>query len=125
MVQFSLSCFKASPVAESKEKQDKGSTRSSLSSTPSSRPASRSCSPLPSSFPTLSTPVRLNPAQIRESPEDEETSGLLENTDTSLHMVEDQGTENPLLTALLTPHSHSLSPLPLSPVDLDLDESHV
>ncbi|XP_053540162.1 protein unc-80 homolog [Ictalurus punctatus] len=113
----------ASPVAESKEKQDKGSTRSSLSPTPSSTPASRSCSPLPSSFPMLSTPVRLNPAQIRESPEDEETSGLLENTDTSLHMAEEHGTENPLLTSLLTPHS--LSPLPLSPVDLDLDESHV
>ncbi|XP_046704530.1 protein unc-80 homolog isoform X4 [Silurus meridionalis] len=112
----------ASPVAE-KEKQDKSSTRSSLSPTPSSTPASRSCSPLPSSFPMLSTPVRLNPAQIRESPEDEETSGLLENTDTSLHPTEEQGTENPLLTSLLIPHS--LSHLPLSPVDLDLDESHV
>lgn len=71
----------------------------------------------------LSTPVRLSPAQIRESPEDEETSGLLENTDSKLHMAEEHGTENPLLTSVLTPHS--LSPLPLSPVDLDLDESHV
>ncbi|XP_060775026.1 protein unc-80 homolog isoform X7 [Neoarius graeffei] len=109
----------ASPVSDSKEKQDKGSTRSSLSPTPSSTPASRSCSPLPSSFPMLSVPVCLSPAQIRESPENEETSGLLENTDTSLHMAEEHGTENPLLTP------HSLSPLPLSPVDLDLDESHV
>lgn len=71
----------------------------------------------------LSTPVRLSPAQIQESPEDEETSGLLENTDTLLQMTEEHGMENPLLTSLLTPHP--LSPLPLSPVDLDLDESHV
>uniref|UniRef100_A0A3B4DM80 Unc-80 homolog (C. elegans) n=1 Tax=Pygocentrus nattereri TaxID=42514 RepID=A0A3B4DM80_PYGNA len=82
-----------------------------------------SCSPLPPPLPVLSTPVRLATTQIRESPEDEETSGLLQNTDTSLQTGEEQGTENPLLTSLLTPHS--LSPLPLSPVDLDLDESHV
>uniref|UniRef100_A0A9J8CLI5 Unc-80 homolog (C. elegans) n=1 Tax=Cyprinus carpio carpio TaxID=630221 RepID=A0A9J8CLI5_CYPCA len=81
------------------------------------------CSPLPPPLPILSTPSRLAPTQIRESPEDEETTGLLQNTDTSPSVGEDRGTENPLLTSLLTPHT--LSPLPLSPVDLDLDESHV
>uniref|UniRef100_A0A9J8DMK2 Unc-80 homolog (C. elegans) n=1 Tax=Cyprinus carpio carpio TaxID=630221 RepID=A0A9J8DMK2_CYPCA len=98
----------------------------SESSSPSIKTAhstSRACSPLPPPLPILSTPSRLAPTQIRESPEDEETTGLLQNTDTSPSVGEDRGTENPLLTSLLTPHT--LSPLPLSPVDLDLDESHV
>uniref|UniRef100_A0A672M4W4 Unc-80 homolog, NALCN channel complex subunit n=1 Tax=Sinocyclocheilus grahami TaxID=75366 RepID=A0A672M4W4_SINGR len=101
--------------------RDQGSVRSSLSPTPSaaSSSTSRACSPLPPPLPILSTPSRLAPTQIRESPEDEETTGLLQNTDTSSSAGEDRGTENPLLTLLLT------SPLPLSPVDLDLDESHV
>ncbi|XP_016102315.1 protein unc-80 homolog [Sinocyclocheilus grahami] len=110
---------------ENKDRKDQGSVRSSLSPTPSaaSSSTSRACSPLPPPLPVLSTPSRLAPTQIRESPEDEETTGLLQNTDTSPGAGEDRGTENPLLTSLLTPHA--LSPLPLSPVDLDLDESHV
>ncbi|XP_016129167.1 protein unc-80 homolog [Sinocyclocheilus grahami] len=109
------------PQYENKDRKDQGSVRSSLSPTPSaaSSSTSRACSPLPPPLPILSTPSRLAPTQIRESPEDEETTGLLQNTDTSSSAGEDRGTENPLLTLLLT------SPLPLSPVDLDLDESHV
>ncbi|XP_076872130.1 protein unc-80 homolog isoform X4 [Brachyhypopomus gauderio] len=130
----------ASPLAESKGKQDVGGVRSRLSPSPSSTPASASCSPLPS-LPVLSTPVRPctpvrpstpvrpctpvrpSPPQIRESPEDEETSGLLQNTDTSGQAGEERGMENPLLSSLLSPLS--LPALPCSPVDLDLDESHV
>uniref|UniRef100_W5KQ91 Unc-80 homolog, NALCN channel complex subunit n=1 Tax=Astyanax mexicanus TaxID=7994 RepID=W5KQ91_ASTMX len=115
--------LQASPLAKGLAKREQGSIRGVLSPAPSSAPASRSCSPLPPPLPVLSTPVRLAAAQIRESPEDEETSGLLQNTDTSLQTGEEQGMENPLLTSLLSPHA--LSPLPLSPVDLDLDESHV
>uniref|UniRef100_A0A4W4GQM1 Unc-80 homolog (C. elegans) n=1 Tax=Electrophorus electricus TaxID=8005 RepID=A0A4W4GQM1_ELEEL len=97
-------------------------SESRLSPTTSSTPASRPCSPLPS-LPVLSTPIRPSPTQIRESPEHEETSGLLQNTDTSAQSAEEQGTENPLLSSLLGPPS--LPTLPCSPVDLDLDESHV
>uniref|UniRef100_A0A8C2G5B8 Unc-80 homolog (C. elegans) n=1 Tax=Cyprinus carpio TaxID=7962 RepID=A0A8C2G5B8_CYPCA len=98
-------------------------SESSSPSIKTTHSTSRACSPLPPPLPILSTPSRLAPTQIRESPEDEETTGLLQNTDTSPSVGEDRGTENPLLTSLLTPHA--LSPLPLSPVDLDLDESHV
>ncbi|TKS64884.1 Protein unc-80 -like protein [Collichthys lucidus] len=71
--------------------------------------------------------------QIRESPGDEDTTALLPRSDTLLQLSEDDGTENPLLTPLLSPplprHTPRRSPrrlpLPLSPVDLDLDESHV
>ncbi|KAI2663401.1 hypothetical protein H4Q32_011921 [Labeo rohita] len=111
---------------ENKDRKDQGSVRSSLSPTPSAASSSnsRACSPLPPPLSVLSTPSRLAPTQIRESPEDEETTGLLQNTDISPSVGEDRGTENPLLTSLLsTPHARS--PLPLSPVDLDLDESHV
>ncbi|XP_065096078.1 protein unc-80 homolog isoform X3 [Paramisgurnus dabryanus] len=110
---------------ENKERKNQGSVRSSLSPTPSitSGSTSRTCSPLPPPLPVLSTPSRLTPTQIRESPEDEETSGLLQNTETPSTVGEDNGTENPLLTSLLT--TQTPSPLPLSPVDLDLDESHV
>ncbi|TRZ04189.1 hypothetical protein DNTS_011989 [Danionella cerebrum] len=87
------------------------SVRSSLSPSPS---ASRACSPLS----ILSTPSRLAP-QIRESPEDEETTGLLLNTDSSIGSGEERGMENPVLAP------QPRSPLILSPVDLDLDESHV
>ncbi len=118
-------CFIYSSQYENKDRKDQGSVRSCLSPTPSaaSSSTSRACSPLPPPLPILSTPSRLTPTQIRESPEDEETTGLLENTATSPSVGEDGGTENPLLTSLLRPHA--LSPLPLSPVDLDLDESHV
>nr|XP_055069097.1 protein unc-80 homolog isoform X7 [Misgurnus anguillicaudatus] len=110
---------------ENKERQNQGSVRSSLSPTPSitSGSTSRTCSPHPPPLPVLGTPSRLAPTQIRESPEDEETSGLLQNTETPSIAGEDNGTENPLLTSLLT--TQTLSSLPLSPVDLDLDESHV
>ncbi|XP_049335810.1 protein unc-80 homolog isoform X7 [Astyanax mexicanus] len=121
--QYSPGRPQASPLAKGLAKREQGSIKGVLSPAPSSAPASRSCSPLPPPLPVLSTPVRLAAAQIRESPEDEETSGLLQNTDTSLQTGEEQGMENPLLTSLLSPHA--LSPLPLSPVDLDLDESHV
>ncbi|XP_035384136.1 protein unc-80 homolog isoform X2 [Electrophorus electricus] len=112
----------ASPLADNKGTRDGSSVRSRLSPTTSSTPASRPCSPLPS-LPVLSTPIRPSPTQIRESPEHEETSGLLQNTDTSAQSAEEQGTENPLLSSLLGPPS--LPTLPCSPVDLDLDESHV
>lgn len=110
---------------ENKERQNQGSVRSSLSPTPSitSGSTSRTCSPHPPPLPVLGTPSRLAPTQIRESPEDEETSGLLQNTETPSIAGEDNGTENPLLTSLLT--TQTLSSLPLSPVYLDLDESHV
>uniref|UniRef100_A0A1A8CPY5 Unc-80 homolog n=1 Tax=Nothobranchius kadleci TaxID=1051664 RepID=A0A1A8CPY5_NOTKA len=97
-------------------------------------------SPAPSKSPTLEVPpvvtatvnpdVRTQgPSGIRESPGDEDTTALLPPCDTLLQLSEDDGTENPLLTPLLSapsPHHSSYRfPLPLSPVDLDLDESHV
>ncbi|XP_031672683.1 vegetative cell wall protein gp1 [Oncorhynchus kisutch] len=110
---------------------------------------SRTCSPLPP-LPILgirppAPPTHLfhpgpSSHQTPESPEDEDTTALLgRNADTLLHISEDNGgTENPLLAPLLSPrrlpalaphHSPALpprrSPLPISPVDLDLDESHV
>ncbi|XP_071186572.1 protein unc-80 homolog isoform X3 [Salvelinus alpinus] len=112
-------------------------------------PISRTCSPLPP-LPILGIQPPAPPThlfhpgpsshQTPESPEDEDTTALLgRNADTLLHISEDNGgTENPLLAPLLSPrrspalpprHSHALpprrSPLPISPVDLDLDESHV
>ncbi|KAJ8003918.1 hypothetical protein DPEC_G00153380 [Dallia pectoralis] len=148
---------------ESKEKREQWSLRSSLSprgsisrgSTPT--PPSRSCSPVPPPHPISRTCSPLPPPPLPilgihpcanfpqqgasscstpESPEDLDTTALLgRNTDTLLHISEDNGgTENPLLVPLLVPllsprHSPALpsrrSPLPLSPVDLDLDESHV
>ncbi|RVE75230.1 hypothetical protein OJAV_G00014730 [Oryzias javanicus] len=69
------------------------------------------------------------PSVLRESPGDEDTAALLPRGDPQLQLSEDDGTENPLLTPLLSPSSPRRSPrrlpLPLSPVDLDLDESHV
>uniref|UniRef100_A0A1A8GNG7 Unc-80 homolog n=1 Tax=Nothobranchius korthausae TaxID=1143690 RepID=A0A1A8GNG7_9TELE len=97
-------------------------------------------SPAPSKSPTLEVPPVVTatvnpdfrtqgPSSIRESPGDEDTTALLPPCDTLLQLSEDDGTENPLLTPLLsTPsprHSSYRFPLPLSPVDLDLDESHV
>ncbi|KAA0713172.1 Protein unc-80 -like protein [Triplophysa tibetana] len=113
------------PQVSQYERKDQGSVRSSLSPSPSatSGSTSRACSPLPPPLPIFSTPSRLTPTQIRESPEDEETSGLLQNTETTSSVEEEHGMENPILTSLFS--THALSPLPLSPVDLDLDESHV
>uniref|UniRef100_A0A1A8J8A7 Unc-80 homolog n=1 Tax=Nothobranchius kuhntae TaxID=321403 RepID=A0A1A8J8A7_NOTKU len=97
-------------------------------------------SPAPSKSPTLEVPPVVTatvnpdvhtqgPSGIRESPGDEDTTALLPPCDTLLQLSEDDGTENPLLTPLLSapsPHHSSYRfPLPLSPVDLDLDESHV
>ncbi|XP_030638088.1 protein unc-80 homolog [Chanos chanos] len=112
-----------STITEGKVKKEPGSIRSSPSPTPSgSTPPYGSCSPLPPPLPVLGTAARLEAPQISESPEDEETSGLLQYPDTVLHISEDNGTENPLLSSLLSP---ILSTSPISPVDLDLDESHV
>lgn len=135
-------CDPQVPTAlSSKERREQWGLRSSLSPPPSvSRPStptppSRTCSPLPLSrtssplpppLPLLSTtPGPPQPSSIRESPGDEDTAALLPRGDALLHLSEDDGTENPLLTPLLTPLSPRRSPLPLSPVDLDLDESHV
>uniref|UniRef100_A0A3P8T0M3 Unc-80 homolog, NALCN channel complex subunit n=1 Tax=Amphiprion percula TaxID=161767 RepID=A0A3P8T0M3_AMPPE len=119
-----------------------------LSRTCSPLPLSRTSSPLPPPLPLLSTapapgpppppplpatpllpPPPLGPSRIRESPGDEDTTALLPRSDTLLQLSEEDGTENPLLTPLLSPpspcRSPRRSPLPLSPVDLDLDESHV
>lgn len=65
---------------------------------------------------------------MRESPGDEDTAALLPrggSSGTLLQLGEEGGTENPLLAPLLAPPSPRRLPLPLSPVDLDLDESHV
>ncbi|XP_028832106.1 protein unc-80 homolog isoform X5 [Denticeps clupeoides] len=81
----------------------------------SSTPPSRPCSPM-------------LPPQIRESPEDEDTSALLRHSDSLQSASEDCGTENPLLAPILPStltRPAATFPLPLSPVDLDLDESHV
>lgn len=125
-----------------------------LSRTCSPHPLSRTASPLPPPLPVLGTapavgpplppPLPLQPTpvlplppppptRIRESPGDEDTTALLPRSDTLLHLSEDDGTENPLLTPLLSAPSPRRTPrrsprrslLPLSPVDLDLDESHV
>lgn len=63
------------------------------------------------------------PSQVRESPEDEETSMLL-HQDSVITQRNEHGTENPLLKPLL-PQPQIPSPFTLSPVDLDLNESHV
>ncbi|MEQ2231847.1 hypothetical protein ILYODFUR_004857, partial [Ilyodon furcidens] len=121
------------------------STPTPPSRTCSPLPLSRTSSPLPPPLPVLSTapapgpppppplpPVSLlplAPSSIRESPGDEDTTALLPRGDALLQLSEDDGTENPLLAPLLSPvsarRSPRRSPLPLSPVDLDLDESHV
>ncbi|KAI4831384.1 hypothetical protein KUCAC02_000927 [Chaenocephalus aceratus] len=83
--------------------------------------------PLPPGLRLL--PPQPAPPRFRESPGDEDTTALLPRSDTLLHLSEDDGTENPLLAPLLPPPERHNSPrrlpLPLSPVDLDLDESHV
>ncbi|XP_034720564.1 protein unc-80 homolog isoform X19 [Etheostoma cragini] len=121
-----------------------------LSRTSSPLPLSRTSSPLLPPLPVLCTapapgpplppplppapllplpPPPPGPPRIRTSPGDEDTTALLLRSDTLLQLSEDEGTENPLLTPLLCPPSPRWSPrqlpLPLSPVDLDLDESHV
>lgn len=115
-----------------------------LSRTCSPLSLSRTSSPLPPPLPVLGTtpapgpppppplpptpllpPPPPGPSRIRESPGDEDTTALLPRCTTLLQLSEDAGTENPLLTPLLSCPSPRLSPLPLSPVDLDLDESHV
>ncbi|TWW63953.1 Protein unc-80 -like protein [Takifugu flavidus] len=90
----------------------------------SARAGSSSCSSTasPSPFPP-SAPT--GPQRLRESPGDEETTALLPRSANLLHLSEEDGTENPLLTPLLSHLSPRRSPLPLSPIDLDLDESHV
>ncbi|XP_024144693.1 protein unc-80 homolog isoform X2 [Oryzias melastigma] len=116
------------------------------SRTPSPLPLSRTSSPIPppplpvlstapaaaappAPPPTLLPPTPPGPSILRESPGDEDTAALLPRSDPQLQLSEDDGTENPLLTPLLSPSSPRRSPrrlpLPLSPVDLDLDESHV
>ncbi|XP_034034433.1 protein unc-80 homolog isoform X6 [Thalassophryne amazonica] len=120
----------------------------SLSRNCSPLPLSRTSSPLPPALPILASapapgpplapplpptpllvPPPLGSSRIRESPQDEDTTALLPRSDALLHLGEDGGTENPLLAPLLPPPSPRRSPrrlpLPLSPVDLDLDESHV
>ncbi|KAF3688432.1 Protein unc-80 -like protein [Channa argus] len=99
------------------------------------RAAERTKAPMGPPPPPLLPPTPLlpppppGPSRIRESPGDEDTTALLPRNDTLLQLSEDDGTENPLLTPLLCPPSPRRtprrSPLPLSPVDLDLDESHV
>ncbi|XP_014837511.1 PREDICTED: protein unc-80 homolog isoform X7 [Poecilia mexicana] len=118
------------------------STPTPPSRTCSPLPLSRTSSPLPPPLPVLSAapapgpppPPPLPPASsIRDSPGDEDTAALLPRGNTLLRLSEDDGTENPLLAPLLAPllgpasprRSPRRSPLPLSPVDLDLDESHV
>uniref|UniRef100_H3CSC7 Unc-80 homolog, NALCN channel complex subunit n=1 Tax=Tetraodon nigroviridis TaxID=99883 RepID=H3CSC7_TETNG len=92
------------PTISSKEKREQWGLRSSLSPPPSiSRP----------STPTL-------PSRTYE-----ETTALLPSSANLLYLSEEEGTENPLLTPLLSHPLPRRSPLPLSPVDLDLDESHV
>lgn len=104
-------------------------------------PLSRTSSPVPPPLPVLGTapapgpplppplpPLLLPappPARIRESPGDEDTARLLPRSGSLLQLSEDEGTENPLLTPLLAHPSPRRRPLPFSPVDLDLDESHV
>ncbi|XP_061686971.1 protein unc-80 homolog isoform X17 [Syngnathoides biaculeatus] len=113
-----------------------------------SSPLSRTSSPLPPPLPVLGTtpapgpplppPLPFPPTPLvhppvasgsRESPGDADTAALLPQSNTLVQLGEDEGTENPLLTPLLsTPairHSPRRLPLPLSAVDLDLDESHV
>ncbi|XP_057679496.1 protein unc-80 homolog isoform X17 [Corythoichthys intestinalis] len=111
-----------------------------------SSPLSRTCSPLPPPLPVLSTAPSPGPPQPpvlslppsplvapptascnRESPGDADTTALLPQSNTLLQLSEDEGTENPLLTPLLTTSSPQHSPcrIPLSPGDLDLGESHV
>ncbi|XP_061634151.1 protein unc-80 homolog isoform X18 [Phyllopteryx taeniolatus] len=108
-----------------------------------SSPLSRTSSPLPPPLPVLGTtplplPLPFPPtplvhppmaSRIRESPGDADTTALLPQSNILVQLCEDEGTENPLLTPLLSApsarHSPRRLPLPLSAVDLDLDESHV
>ncbi|XP_061534416.1 protein unc-80 homolog isoform X14 [Phycodurus eques] len=87
--------------------------------------------PLPPPLPFPPTPLVHPPmaSRIRESPGDADTTALLPQSNILVQLCEDEGTENPLLTPLLSApsarHSPRRLPLPLSAVDLDLDESHV
>ncbi|XP_077449697.1 protein unc-80 homolog isoform X18 [Stigmatopora argus] len=119
---------------------------SPLSRSRTSSPLSRTCSPLPPSLPVLGTAAFPGPPQPpalslppsprvppptagrnRESPGDADTAALLPHSNTLVQLSEDEGTENPLLTPLLSTSSPRRSPcrIPLSPGDLDSGESHV
>uniref|UniRef100_A0AAV2LCH5 Protein UNC80 C-terminal domain-containing protein n=1 Tax=Knipowitschia caucasica TaxID=637954 RepID=A0AAV2LCH5_KNICA len=119
-------------------------TPSPPSRTCSPLPLSRTSSPLPPPLPVLSAAPAPGPppppplptalsSHIRENPgigegEEGDTAALLPRAHIFRHLGRDDGgMENPLLAPLLSPASPRRSPrhLPLSPVDLDLDESHV
>uniref|UniRef100_A0A3Q1GA76 Unc-80 homolog (C. elegans) n=1 Tax=Acanthochromis polyacanthus TaxID=80966 RepID=A0A3Q1GA76_9TELE len=114
-----------------------GPSKPSTPSTVDPPAESRKASPAPSKSPTLEVPpassatvtADLHGPANAQSPGDEDTTALLPRSDTLLQLSEEDGTENPLLTPLLSNPSPRRSPrrcpLPLSPVDLDLDESHV
>ncbi|XP_072303133.1 protein unc-80 homolog isoform X5 [Eucyclogobius newberryi] len=118
------------------------STPTPPSRTCSPLPLSRTSSPLPPPLPVLSAapapgpppPPPLPPIRVpglRESlAEEEDTVALLPHAETMRHLGDEGGMENPLLAPLLlclpSPRrSPRRLPLPFSPVDLDLDESHV
>ncbi|XP_077570796.1 protein unc-80 homolog isoform X4 [Stigmatopora nigra] len=119
---------------------------SPLSLSRTSSPLSRTCSPLPPSLPVLGAAAFSGPPQPpalslppsprvppptasrnRESPGDADTAALLPHSNTLVQLSEDEGTENPLLTPLLSTSSPRRSPcqIPLFPGDLDSGESHV
>ncbi|XP_048124538.1 protein unc-80 homolog isoform X5 [Alosa alosa] len=121
-------CPQTTTSAESKEMKEMATLSNQLSPPPHVSPHTISCPSTPVSrslFPLAPTLVSL-PSHIGESPEDEETSLLLHHPDPALTQRKEHGTENPLLKPLLPqPEISCASPFTLSPVDLDLNESHV